>query len=298
MCKITYKRFGEVTSIAESKRKAEMIVAEKLLLKIKNHDETKIAINKIISNKLLEITSKENLEFIKFLPKTFYPMCGEVENFFGIKVNKFRLAQALTTKRQSRYTKLSHNDGLSLCGAHLTDYFLMEAAGRYSVGTSGLSPKFCSYICRNIDLYNMSKCLLPNLDPRSSRLEGTFVKAVISSLFLFDPIIFFDKFPKIVSNWFEQNKNKNIEFNQKEKLDLSSFDIYFSYVTELQQYIQKDSMDLPVYNTIKSGPDHSPTFQVSCEYKSHKTIAGGKKGKEARNKSAYKMLKLVVKNNG
>lgn len=67
--------------------------------------------------------------------------------------------------------------------------------------------------------------------------------------------------------------------------------------TELQEWVQARTIDLPVYEVIKkSGPDHAPIFTVELTIKGFESIhAKGSSRRQAEKTVAENMLKIVKK---
>ncbi len=67
--------------------------------------------------------------------------------------------------------------------------------------------------------------------------------------------------------------------------------------TELQEWVQARTIDLPIYEVIKkSGPDHAPIFTVELTIKGFKSIkAEGPSRRQAEKTVAENMLKIVKK---
>lgn len=68
--------------------------------------------------------------------------------------------------------------------------------------------------------------------------------------------------------------------------------------TELQEWVQARSLELPDYNIIdKSGPDHAPAFTIQLEIKGYDpVIASGPSRRQAEKTAARTMLKIIKSN--
>ncbi len=293
ICKLHYNRFGSFVGQSETKNGAIRKLCEKIVVQLIKHPASKTLFSMIIADKINASKRVSDIKHVQKIPKNFYPISEAVEQYFDIKPDNFWMFQALTSKRQARYSRLPNNEVLSVLGATILDYFLWKHSGRRTA-TQKIVSRFCKKIANDLSLYESSKKILKNIDPKSDRLEDSICKAIIASMFLANQEAFFQKFPLFLEDWFNQNMKGvpelKIDFND---LNLERYDENFSYVMALQEYVQGKGMQLPSYTLNKTGPDHKPDLHASCQFVTKTAKGIGKNGKKAKNKAAFEMLKIV-----
>lgn len=287
-------RLGELSAFADSKKEGSKKVSEMAIIELKRDRESRNVLMRLLARKSSLAIKDRGGASEQSLPPEILELAGRLEQSFGLRPNNLRLAQALKTKTRgrSRYEDIPDNDVISLVGALVLDFSIVQSESEFrSLGVEAVHPRICDSLVAEYQLKSISRLVYKPISDWGVNVDRQIAQAVIFALFINDQAQFFNSMRQWIRTqpaFIESDRSSGVD----RKLPLV-FDEKFSYVTSLQELVQKKSSQLPKYGKVTAGPGHAATHIAICQYDGLSTKGTSSRFVWAKNAAAFEMLKKL-----
>lgn len=282
---------GRIIVDAKSKKEGSKKLSELAIIELKRHKQSRISLMRLLSKKSTD-GGKEMLPVsTQSIPQEVFDLAQHINAETGLNPDYFRLTQALKTKSVglSQFNRIPDNDTISRIGALVLEFAIISSDPKFrSLGVEGIHPRICDRICDRFALGKLSRVIFKPVHDWGVNTERQMAQAVLFALFIEEQRKFFDKFQA----WLQVQDvfAETLSRSGGDRLVPESFDEKFSYVTVLQELVQKSSPLLPKYSKMTSGPTHAAAHTAICEYSGNSTKGSSSRFVWAKNEAAYHML--------